>query len=213
MWSKLCLLKHLYMHEWHHALNSAWQSKWNAPAVQMNCTWGSKVTGRVQAAWPECNLKRLNWSKCKGGEDKGVFYFTTQINLEKSASLTPAEWQRAAPVRRVSQNALNRSLSDELVSLIADKGERFTGQVEPLGQDLVAVVRETRVFTGNRILSWQKKKKETTGTCWVSQNKSELLRQSPADMFDRLWLKWHDSWIISSPSSRWLRADWYGALA
>lgn len=81
-------------------------------------------------------------------EQGGVlFYYACNF------SLTPAEWQRAAPERRVSQNALNRSLSDELVSLVADKGERFTGQVEPLGQDLVAVVRETRVFTGNRILS------------------------------------------------------------
>lgn len=86
-------------------------------------------------------------------QEQGGVYFITHTILEKSVSLTPAEWQRAAPERRVSQNALNRSLSDELVSLVADKGERFTGQVEPLGQDLVAVVRETRVFTGNRILS------------------------------------------------------------
>lgn len=119
----------------------------------MNCTWGSKVTSRVQAAWPERILKGPNGSKCKGGKNKGGVYFITHTILEKSVSLTPAEWQRAAPERRVSQNALNRSLSDELVSLVADKGERFTGQVEPLGQDLVAVVRETRVFTGNRILS------------------------------------------------------------
>lgn len=119
----------------------------------MNCTWGSKVTGGLPRL--SASLRDLTEANAKGGKNKGVFYFTMHFRkiVEKSASLTPAEWQWATPERRVSQNALNRSLSDELVSLVADKGERFTRQVEPLGQDLVAVVRETRVFTGNRILS------------------------------------------------------------
>lgn len=45
--------------------------------------------------------------------------------------------------------------------MVTDKGERFAGQVEPLGQDLVAVVRDTRVLTGNRLLSYDRKKKKT----------------------------------------------------
>lgn len=66
--------------------------------------------------------------------------------------LTPAEWERAAPKRRVPQDAFNGDFTDEFIALVADKRERLPGQVEALGHDLVAVVRETRVFTGDRFL-------------------------------------------------------------
>lgn len=66
--------------------------------------------------------------------------------------LTSAKRERAAPERRVPKNAFNGNLSNELVALVTNKRERLSGQVQPLGQDLVAVIRETRVLTGNRIL-------------------------------------------------------------
>lgn len=68
--------------------------------------------------------------------------------------LTPAQWQWSAPKRRVPQDTLNGDLADELEALVTDEGERLAGQVEALGQDLVSVVRETRVLTGNRFLRW-----------------------------------------------------------
>lgn len=64
-------------------------------------------------------------------------------------SLTPAEWEWAAPKRRVPKDAFNGNLADEFITLVADKSERLPGQVEALRHDLVAVVRETRVFTGD----------------------------------------------------------------
>lgn len=67
-------------------------------------------------------------------------------------SLTPAKWEWAAPKRRVAKDAFNCNFADELITLVADKSERLPRQVEALRHDLVAVVRETRVFTGDRIL-------------------------------------------------------------
>lgn len=66
--------------------------------------------------------------------------------------LTPAEWERAAPKRGVPKDAFNCNFTDEFITLVADKSERLARQVEALRHDLVAVVRETRVFTGDRFL-------------------------------------------------------------
>lgn len=128
--------------------------------------------------------------------------------------LTPAERKWATPEGRVSKDAFNCNLSDELVTLVTDKGERLAGQVKPLGQDLVAVVRETRVLTGNWILSWKERwsKKKEERAARISFSFSTQIRGFCVRA--RLTaLRWRDSGIISTPSSRWWRADWYGALA
>lgn len=90
-------------------------------------------------------------------KNKGPFQATRtkkKVLREKYVckSLTPAERKWAAPKRRVSKDAFNCNLTDEFITLVADKSERLPRQVKPLRQDLVAVVRDTRVFTGNRIL-------------------------------------------------------------
>lgn len=72
-----------------------------------------------------------------------------KIKITPNSVLTPAEWKWATPKGWVSKDAFNCNLPNELVTLVTDKGERLAGQVKSLGQDLVAVVRQTGVFTGN----------------------------------------------------------------
>lgn len=69
-----------------------------------------------------------------------------------------AERQRAAPERRGPWEALDGRLPDELVAQVAAEGEELPGQVEPLGQHLVAVGRDARVLTGDRLLGWRRER-------------------------------------------------------
>ena len=201
----------------HHSLTSLnadlrFDSRLGKDLSELSVAW----TG----AWSIC-INKQRAPKTLGyvhtSANKGACHAT---NTEKKStnfcrSLTPAEWKWAAPEGRVSQDAFNCNFSNELVTLVTDKGERLAGQVEPLGQDLVAVVRETRIFTGNGILSCRKKREEESwmdAVKFLNVNLRFCVRARLPQLTGSM-LRWHDSGIISTPSSRWLRADWYGALA
>lgn len=69
-----------------------------------------------------------------------------------SSSVTFTDGQRPVPVRWLPQDAPDGHFAHELEAFVAHESEGLSRQVEPLVQDLVPVLRQSRVVAGQGLL-------------------------------------------------------------